>query len=335
MITRIVTTVILLASLIDISVFAAEPGPPLPVNIAYQADLGWLQFAARELKLFEKVGLAPTHVKFLAGAPMIAAAQGQSIDIAVPGLVPFLTGRGQGVDWVIIGVDAAGATQEGFVARQDAGIQTLADLKGKRIGYFRASTAHYGLVTGLRKNRIGLDQVTLLQMPPAQQLAAMVNKDIDAAEVWEPWMQKMVHGANGKVVALEADLGLFSAVGSIAVRRDWLASHRETASRFMTALMLAAEALKRDPSPGIRVVAQEMGIPQEWAAKMYKDEPPAIERWLDPTYPYSLAAGGGMQKSLDDIAQFLYEEKVVTKPVSASGVIDNSVIAEVLKTSKR
>jgi aliphatic sulfonates family ABC transporter substrate-binding protein len=306
---------------------------PLPVSIAFQADLAWLQFGARELGLFEKNGLAPKFVKFLAGAPMIAAAQGGSIDIASPGIVPFLTGVGQGVDWVAVGLDAAGASSEALMARKDAGINTIADLKGKKIGYFRASTAHYALVTMLRKQHIDLTQVQLLHMAPAQQFAAMSNRDIDATEVWEPWMQKMIHQANSRILTTEKDQGIYTAAAVLAVRRDWLASHRETVRRVLTALVAAQDALDKDRAPALKLVSQEMGIPGEWALVSYNADPPEIRRWLDPAYPYSIGPDGLLRKNLDEVARFLYEEKVIAKPIDTRNLIDTSILEEVLKAS--
>ena len=306
----------------------------LPIAIGYQADAAWLQFGARQLHLFEQVGLTPKYVKFLAGAPMIAAAESGGIDIAVPGVVPFLTGVGQGVPWVAIGLDAHGATEEVFVARKDAGIGSIADLKGKKIGYFRASTAHYALITGLRQNHVNPDDVQLLHMAPAQQLAAMINKDIDAAEVWEPWISKMLHQANGKVLKTEADLGIYTAVGVTAVRRDWLAAHRETLRRYLEALRLAQQALDKDPTPAVEFLSQEMGIPVDWAQKIYDDEKPAMTRWLDPGFPYSLGENGALRKNLARVATFLYEEKVIPQPIETGNLVDTSAVAEVLKSPK-
>ncbi len=161
---------------------AQAQSAPLPIVIGVQSDSHWLTMEARKKDLFEKAGLKPSYIKFTAGAPMMAAAQSNSIDVATVGLVPFLAGIGQGIPWVTIGFHVAGARGEGILARKGAGIRTLADLKGKRIGFFRASTAHYGLFMALQKNQITPEQVTLLSMAPAQQLAAMRAGEIDACK---------------------------------------------------------------------------------------------------------------------------------------------------------
>ena len=110
-----------------------------PITIGYQDAPDWLLFVARDLKLFEKAGLAPTYVKFDGSLPMIAAAQNGSIDLASIGSVAFLIGLSQGVDWVMIGINPEGAYSQGLVARKDSGIKSPADLKGKRIAVFKGS----------------------------------------------------------------------------------------------------------------------------------------------------------------------------------------------------
>ena len=145
----------------------------LPIRIGYQSNTDWLLFVARDLKLFEKAGLAPTFVKFDAGPPMIAAAQAKSIDVTTVGCVPFILGLGRGVDWVIIGINPEQAYGEGLVARNGSGILTVADLAGKRIGFVKGSTAHFGLAMALRQIGIRSNQVKLLDMRPAEELKAL------------------------------------------------------------------------------------------------------------------------------------------------------------------
>ncbi len=309
---------------------------PLPITIGYQATADWLLFTARELKLFEKVGLAPIYVKFVAGAPMIAAAESKSIDVATVGSVPFLIGLSQGVDWVMIGIHSEGAYAEGFVARKDSGIDTLADLKGKRIGYFRGSTTHYAVIIALRQLGLRPDQVTLLHMAPAEQVAAMARKELDAAVAWEPWMQRMVYEANARIIATEGDLGIHTNVASYSARRDWLRDNRGTAVRFLGALLLAYGVLQKDPMVGVRALAAEMGINEAWAETIYRDAPPPkITEWANARYYYSLVKGSAFQRQLEYLATFLFDEKVISKPVDVRDALDASLIAEALRTWKQ
>jgi taurine transport system substrate-binding protein len=318
-----------------VKVPGASAQAPLPITIGYQATADWLLCTARELKLFERVGLAPTYVKFVAGAPMIAAAQSKTIDVATVGSVPFLIGLSQGADWVMIGINSEGAYAEGFVARKDSGIDTLADLKGKRIGYFRGSTAHYAVMMALRQLGLRPDQVTLLHMPPAEQVAAMAKKELDAAVAWEPWMQKMVYEANARIIATEGDLGIYTNVDSYSARRDWLRDNRGTAVRFLGALLMAYGVLQTDPMVGVRALAGDMGIPEAWAEAIYRDAPPPkITEWANPRYDYSLVKGAAFHRRLGYLARFLFDERLIAKPVDVREALDASVIIEALEAGK-
>ena len=313
---------------------AADPAP-LPITIGIQTDADWLTIAARENPLFEKVGLAPNFIKFTAGAPMMAAAQSRSIDVATPGLVPFLAGIGAGIPWTAIGIKVDGPAAEGVVAREGSGIKTLADLKGKRIGYFRASTSHYGLFMALKQNNIKPEDVTLLSLAPVQQVAAMRAGQIDASEVWDPWMHTLVADAKGRLIATEQSFGVRTAAGLYAVRRDWLASHHAEALRLIQAIVMAYDLLQKDSQGVIKQFASDTGIKEEWSASIYKEAGPTDpHRWLDPKYDrLTMLADGNLHAALVSLAAFLHEQKIVDKPVDVSGALDPSIISEVLKTA--
>jgi aliphatic sulfonates family ABC transporter substrate-binding protein len=307
----------------------------LPITIGYQTNIDWLPLVARDLKLFEKAGLAPAYVKFLAGPPMIAAAQSGSIDLASIGSVPFLIGLSQGVDWVLIGINPEGAYTEGLVARKDSGIDTPADLRGKRIGFFKGSSAHYGLMMTLRQFGFRPDQVTLLHMSPAEQLRALANKEIDAAMVWEPWMQRMVHEAGARIIETEGDIGIYSHVDGYSVRRDWLRDNRETAVRFLRALIMAHDIVRRDTRLAVRVWAKELGIKEAWVEAVYKNAPPSnIEEWTNPRYRYSLVKASPFHRRLGFLATFLFEQQLISDPLDVDDTLDVSVVTDALKAQK-
>jgi ABC-type nitrate/sulfonate/bicarbonate transport system substrate-binding protein len=172
-------------------------------------------------------------------------------------------------------------------------------------------------------------------MPPEKQLAALANKDIDAAEVWEPWVQRMVHEANARIIATEGDLGIYTNVTGYAARRDWLRDNRETAVRFLRALLMAYDVLQKDPDIGVSTVAQEMGLKEAWMRSIYENAPPPNIYWCtDRGYRYSLVKDAGFHRRLGYLAAFLLEEKIIQKGVDLDKALDLSVITEALKTWK-
>jgi aliphatic sulfonates family ABC transporter substrate-binding protein len=319
--------------------FAPSPASaqaPLPIRIGYQANTDWLLLVARDLKLFEKAGLAPTYVKFVAGPPMNEAARERLIDVTTIGTVPLVRGVSDGVDWVVIGINPEGAYSEGIVASSASGIRTVADLVGKKIAFVKGSTAHFGLLAALQQIGVRKEQVTLVDMTPDQQITAIARNEIDAAVVWEPWMQKMIHEANGRLVITEGDMGTYMAVSVYAARGEWIRDQREGAVRFLRALLMASEVLKKDPGAGIRAFAAEMGIREAWAEKIYEDSPPPrMDRWMEPRYRYSLVKGAAFHRRLGYVASFLGDEKIIAHEVDLRNVLDATLIAEALKPGFR
>jgi ABC-type nitrate/sulfonate/bicarbonate transport system substrate-binding protein len=188
----------------------------------------------------------------------------------------------------------------------------------------------------LRQAGLSPEQVTLVDMAPAEQVTAMAKKDIDAAVAWEPWIHRMVHEANARVVATEGDLGIYTDVGSYSVRRDWLRTHRETAVRFLQALLLAHDALQKDPMIGVQALANEMAISETWAEAIYRDAPPPrIGQWTNIHYRYSLVNGSVFQRRLGYLAAFLLDEGIISKPVEVRFALDATVIAEAMKTPRQ
>ncbi|MCM2318222.1 MAG: aliphatic sulfonate ABC transporter substrate-binding protein [Pseudomonas sp.] len=333
------TTVVVLLILLLLpglgEVHASPPSAqrsPLPMTIGFQSNTDWLLLVARDLHLFEQAGLRPSFVKFVAGPPMIAAARERSIDVASIGSVPFISGLTQGVDWVVVGINPENAYGEGLVARRGSGIETVADLAGKRIGFYRGSTAHFGLMMALRQLGIRRDQVELLDMSPAEQLSALAGNRIDAAMVWEPWMQRMVHEAQGRLIVTEGAMGIYASVSVYAARSEWLSNNREAAVRFLRALLMASEVMQKAPEVGIRALAREMSIKEEWAEAIYENSPPPdLSLWVDPRYRYSLVKGAEFHRRLGYLTTFLLEEEVIKDEVDVRNILDVSIITEALK----
>jgi hypothetical protein len=99
---------------------------------------------------------------------------------------------------------------------------------------------------------------------------------------------------------------------------------------------LAYGVLQKDPTVGVRALADEMGIKKAWAKTIYRDAPPPkIYKWANPRYDYSLVKGSAFQRRLGVLATFLFDERVIPNPVDVSEATDASLITEALEAGTR
>lgn len=189
---------------------AATNNQPAEIRIGYFANLTHAQavlgIASGE---FERA-VAPVRVTtkvFNAGPSLIEALFAGEIDIGYVGPGPALSGfeksRGEGLR-VLAGAAANGVV---IVARPDSGINTMADLAGKRIatpqmGNTQDIAARHYLISELKQPNAD----NILPVNNAEQLAMMSRGQIDAAWAPEPWGARLVTEANAKIIAEEKDL---------------------------------------------------------------------------------------------------------------------------------
>jgi len=89
-----------------------------------------------------------------------------------------------------------------IVARKPAGIRTLADLRGKKIGTPLNTSSAYYLAKMLGTAKLTESDVTVVGMPVLDMAGAMTRGDVDAVSGWEP-------GAHDAIAALGADAVVF------------------------------------------------------------------------------------------------------------------------------
>lgn len=86
------------------------------------------------------------------------------------------------------------------VARAAVPVRTVADLKGRRVGFSRGTIAHYFLSQQLAQAGLGLADIQPSYLSPADGLSAFVRGDIDAWAIWgyNGQLARLAHG--GRVV---------------------------------------------------------------------------------------------------------------------------------------
>lgn len=332
---RVTILPVLLALLVGLASDATAQAP-IKIRFAWQPYNAVLFYTARDLKLFEKAGLDAELVKFTAGPPQFAAYRSESIDAGLFGTAGYVVGLSQGLDLKNFYIQIISAYADGLVVRPDSGIASLADLKGKKIGFLRGSSAHLGLVTALRKAGLTPRDLQMVTMDVTNMAPAFANRDVDGVYSWEPWISKM-QALGGKVIVRTKDLGLNTSDHWV-VREKWAKANPEGMRRLVRVIDLAYEAFAKDKSVAIRATAENLGVSEAVARHIVDINPVlALPRMVDPGFELSLLPGPenpGAAGMIQQVADFLFSEGIIKAKVDGKAAVDGSYVAEYLKTRR-
>src|SRR5437879_7873318 len=89
---------------------------------------------------------------------------------------------------------------QGILVQGNSPIRTIADLKGKRVGFTKGSSAHNVIVQTLEKAGLGYADITPVYLTPPDAGPAFANGSIDAWSIWDPYFAIGETKQNGRVL---------------------------------------------------------------------------------------------------------------------------------------
>lgn len=309
----------------DPTTAAAGDAGPAEVRIGYLANLTHAQAVlGAASKEFENA-VTPAKVStkvFNAGPSLIEALFAGEIDIGYVGPGPALNAhaksRGQGIR-VVAGAAANGVL---IVARKDSGINTLADLKGRRVGTpLLANTqdvaARYYLTHQLGQP----DHDNVISVPNAEQAVMMGNSQIDGAWAPEPWGSFLVAQAGAKVIGQEKDLWPQKnfAITVVVASPQFLQKHPQTVEKLLAVHQSWTKRLNEEP---------EKYAPQLKAALFdltKKQLPPGV---VESALKNTTFTNDPLPYTFDVIATWAYElgPLFAKEKPDVTGLIDTSIL---------
>jgi sulfonate transport system substrate-binding protein len=158
------------------------------VRIGYQKN-GVLVIARQQATLeqhFAPQGIAVKWLEFSSGPPMLEAMNVGSVDYGAVGDSPPVFAQSAGAAIVY----AAGqpiTNGQGILVQANSPIRSIFDLKGKRIGFTKGSSAHNIVVQTLEKAGLTYADITPVYLAPPDAGPAFANGSIDAWSIWDPY----------------------------------------------------------------------------------------------------------------------------------------------------
>jgi taurine transport system substrate-binding protein len=285
------------------------------LRLAYQAFPSG-DLVVKDQKLLEKA-LPDWDIrwsKFDSGADINTAFIGKSVDIAAIGSSPVARGLSAplNIPYQVIWVLDVAGDNEALVARKDAGIASIADLKGKKVATPFASTAHYSLLAALAKNNVPESSVTLLDLQPPDIQAAWTRGDIDAAYTWLPSLAEIQKTGTTLVTSRELAAGGKPTLDLGVASTELIQEHPEVIAAWREAEAGALTQIKDDPQAAAAAVGRQLGISPAEAATQLKagiflaPQELSDEKWLG-----AEGSVGQLANNLFDAATFLHQQKKV------------------------
>lgn len=174
------------------------------ITIAYQTGFSPFVRAVASGEIDKIPGWHVVFRRFNSGAEIFAAIAAGDVQIGDVGSSPFAAATSRGIDVKAVYISGGAGEDEALVARNGAGINTLADLKGKRLAAAPVSTDHYMLLATLKQEGIKPSEATVLAIPQPEIVAGWQRGDIDAAFVWDPALGTLLQTGKELLTARQA-----------------------------------------------------------------------------------------------------------------------------------
>lgn len=308
---------------------AATPTPSSPdanglkkVRIAVSGQDGTLQesaliaqhqhFIEDEL---QKVGYAPEYLGFAQAGPAINEAfVSGSIDVAEYGDLPIYSAISKGVA-IKAFASSSTASQYGIFVRNDAGVSSVTDLKGKRVVTGFGTIRERYLEDELKK--VGLTAQDLELVNAAADGPAMIDTgQADAISAALPQIFASVNQDNGHLVASTNDDQSLAPTVLFAHRADYAEQNPDVAPALVRALKRAWDFAQANRDQALENLVTA-SVTRDVAAKVY---PTSDFSFFDPHITDEL------KTKIEGLGQFMLDAKLVTRDVPIEEFFDEGPI---------
>lgn len=247
-------------------------------------------------------------------APAAQELDANALDFAQGSITSVIPALAQKPGFKLFAEIAPDKVGEGILVKDDSGINSVADLVGKKVAVNQGGTGEYLLLKALAQANIPADKVQRVYLAPPQTGAVFHSGKVDAWATWSSYSTSELANFGEHFVADGGQIG--SQNYSIwTVRTGFVDQHPEVVKAFYDYLHQADAKVAADPEKYINVV--RTSGPDAYTGKA-KDIEAADLKALAPTSAITAAD----KQNFTQVAQFFADAKVTPSTVE----VDQSVV---------
>jgi NitT/TauT family transport system substrate-binding protein len=275
-------------------------GPPESITLGYTpSEAAGLLYVAEERGFFTANGVKIIQRKCDTGTEAMEALIKGDVEIAGMSESAFV-GKAFSKREVSIYANIDRLEWVYLIALKDRGIQTVADLKGKKIGLPRRTIAEFHLGRTLELNGMSMQDVMVVETLPPASLNAMTSGGLDAVVVWNPIAYQISQQMTDRVILLRVQSNQPGYALAVA-RNDWIASHKGVLTRSLKAIAQAEQYIINHPMEAKALVQKRMNYDAAFMDSVW------------PENQFSLSLDHSLITAMEDEARWMIKNKLTTE----------------------
>ena len=258
-------------------------------------------------------GVNVKWVEFPAGPQLLEGLNVGSVVFGEAGEAPPIFAQAANPNLVYVANQPPAPTAEALIVQKDSPIQSIQDLKGKRIALNKGSNVHYLLLKLLEANNLTLNDIQPVYLPPSDARAAFEKGAVDAWVIWDPFLAAAEHQIHARVIANGEHL--VSNHQFYLADRKFAEGHPEILKTLVTTLNQTTDWVKTYPDDAAKLLekptALELGVLKTSISRMGFGVQPISEKVV---------------KDQQYVADAFFAQKLIPKQlVIADAVLNNQV----------
>ncbi|MDR3284034.1 MAG: NrtA/SsuA/CpmA family ABC transporter substrate-binding protein [Treponema sp.] len=295
------------------------PGKPVTINLGDLSGYPLTKVALAQgffKDEFEKDNITVAVHNFQAGPEEIEALAARSLDFASLGAQPALQGIANKVGIHVVSGLLNASDANGLIVRTDSGINSIADLKGKKVGVPVGTTSHLTLIRQLEKNGLSVQDIELVNLAAGNIPASILTGAIPAAVIFEPGLTGALVNGKGSIKKLDTATGYVRLIDVLVARDDFVKQHPDVAVRLLRVIKRTAIWYNEHSEESLEILTAFLGIDKE------------VIRPLLASMPPQLALKKEDKTSILETVQYLRKNGIITANVTAAQIFNDAFAKE-------
>jgi sulfonate transport system substrate-binding protein len=225
---------------------------------------GALAAIADDQGLWAKFGIDVENVGFTSGGPLVTAIAAGQLDVGYIGN-GAMWGPATGLGTLLVPSEVS---LETFIfAQPNAGVATLADLRGHTVATPEGSAGDLLLLLALQRANIAASDIQKVNMDPPTLVSAFSAGQVDAASIWTPPYAEIRKSIPDVVtLAGNRDYPDVKFFGGIIANNDLVKNQPEALVRVLKVFIAANDFRKEHLDETVKITAAYTGLPEDTLA---------------------------------------------------------------------